>query len=74
MYIRRGKSCATRRKLDLTAENRRILAERMAGNSLWIFPSSRNPGQHVARVNNAHDRLCEIAQADGSRWVLFFTI
>jgi integrase len=65
MYIRRGKSCAARRKLDLTAENCRILAERMAGNPQWIFPSSRNPGQHIARMNNAHDRLCEVAQADG---------
>ncbi|HXM12623.1 MAG TPA: site-specific integrase [Terriglobales bacterium] len=65
MYIRRGKSRASRRKLDLTAESCRILAERMAGKSPWIFPSSRNPGQHVARVNNAHDRLCAKAQADG---------
>jgi integrase len=56
MYIRKGKSRAARRKLDLTAESCRILAERMAGGSPWIFPSSRNPGQHVARLNNAHKR------------------
>jgi len=31
----------------------------------WIFPSRRNPGRHVSRVNNAHDRLCEKAQAAG---------
>ena len=43
MFIRRGKSRAARRKLDLTAESCRILAERMAGASQWIFPSSRNP-------------------------------
>jgi len=65
MYIRKGKSRAARRKLDLTAESCRILAERMAGESPWIFPSSRNPGQHVARVNNAHDRLLEQAKKDG---------
>jgi integrase/recombinase XerD len=65
MYFRRGKSRAAPRKLDLTAESCRILAERMAGASPWIFPSSRNPGQHVTQVNNAHDRLCEKAQADG---------
>jgi hypothetical protein len=46
-----------RRKLDLTAESCRILAERMASESPWIFASSRNPGQDVARVNNPHDRL-----------------
>ena len=33
--------------------------------SAWIFPSRRNPGRHVSRVNNAHDRLCEKAQAAG---------
>ena len=65
MFIRRGKSRAARRKLDLTAESCRILAERMAGASQWIFPSSRNPGQHVARVNNAHDRLLEQAEKEG---------
>jgi hypothetical protein len=27
--------------------------------------SSRNPGRHVTRVNNAHDRLCEKAKTDG---------
>ena len=38
-----GKSPAARRTLDLTSESRVILARRMAGNSKWIFPSSRNP-------------------------------
>jgi integrase len=65
MYIRKGKSRAARRTLDLTAESCRILAERMAGESSWIFPSNRNPGQHVARLNNAHDRLLEQARKDG---------
>jgi integrase len=65
MYIRKGKSRAARRKLDLTAESCRILAERMPGESPWIFPSSRNPGKHVARVNNAHDRLLKQAKKDG---------
>ena len=37
----------------------------MAGESPWIFPSSRNPGQPVARVNNAHDRLLEQAKKGG---------
>jgi integrase len=65
MHIRKGKSRAARRKLDLTAESCRILAERMASESPWIFPSSRNPGQHVARLNNAHDRLLNQAKKDG---------
>jgi integrase len=37
----------------------------MAGGSPWIFPSSRNPGQHVARLNNAHDRLLKQAKKNG---------
>jgi hypothetical protein len=65
MYIRKGKSRAAKRTLHLTAESRRILAARMAGESPWIFPSRRNPGRHVARVNNAHDHLCASAQQDG---------
>jgi integrase len=36
----------------------------MCGNSLWLFPSPRNPGHHITRLNSAHDRLCEKAQAD----------
>jgi site-specific recombinase XerD len=106
VQIRRGKSRAAKRKLDLTAESCQILAARVTGDvsvldreraaivaapvadrkaeeiakkrklakidkaiagakSPWIFPSSRNPGRHVSRVNNAHDRLCEKAQAAG---------
>jgi hypothetical protein len=53
-----GKSPAARRTLDLTSESRVILARRMAGNSKWIFPSSRNPRQHITRLNGAHDRVC----------------
>ena len=106
VQIRKGKSRAARRKLDLTVESCRILAERLAGDvsvlmreraaiatapstgiktdepekkrklakidpaiavakSPWIFPSRRNPGRHVSRVNNAHDDLCANAQEAG---------
>jgi integrase len=37
--------------------------------SEWIFPSSRNPGQHVTRLNGAHDRVC----AAGSKAGVAFT-
>jgi integrase len=60
-----GKSPAARRTLDLTSESRVILARRMAGDSKWIFPSSRNPGQSITRVNGAHDRLCAEASKAG---------
>jgi hypothetical protein len=45
------------------------LARRMLGGSKWIFPSSRNPGQHVMRLNGAHDRVC----AAGSKAGVAFT-
>ena len=65
--IQRGKSAAARRILDLTAESRSILARRMTGKSPWIFPSKRKPGQHITRLNSAHDRLCAIALSTGWR-------
>jgi len=65
LHIRQGKSSAARRTLDLTSESRQILARRMSGNSLWIFPSPRNPGHHITRLNGAHDRLCEKALVAG---------
>jgi integrase len=65
LHIQQGKSAAARRTLDLTSESRRILAPRTSGDSLWIFPSPRNPGHHITRLNGAHDRLCEKALVAG---------
>ena len=65
VHIRKGKTSAARRALDLVNESRQILAKRMGGSSPWIFPSKRKPGQHVTRLNNAHDRVCQIAAKDG---------
>jgi integrase len=58
LQIRAGKSVAARRTLDLTPESREILGRRMAGHSEWIFPAPRKPGQHIGRLNNAHDAVC----------------
>jgi site-specific recombinase XerD len=69
LQIRGGKSPAARRTLDLTTESRLILARRVAGDSKWIFPSARVPGQHITRVNGAHDRVC----AAGSKAGIVFT-
>ena len=65
LQVVEGKTAAARRTLDLMTESRRILAARMAGNSAWVFPSKRNPGKHIIRLNSAHDRLCQQARADG---------
>jgi integrase len=65
LQITNGKSPAARRTLDLTSESRVILARRMTGGSNWIFPSARNPGQHVTRLNGAHDRVCAAGSEAG---------
>jgi integrase len=65
LQVIEGKTAAARRALDLMTESRRILAARMEGDSAWIFPSKRNPGNHITRLNSAHDRLCQQARADG---------
>jgi integrase len=65
VHIRQGKSPAARRTLDLTSESRQILGRRLGGSSHWIFPSPRKPGRHIARLNGAHDRLCEKARKAG---------
>jgi integrase len=59
--IRSGKSSAARRTLNMTSESRLILGRRMAGESVWIFPSKRKKGQPVARLNGAHDDLLKKA-------------
>jgi integrase len=66
LHIPKGKTPAARRALDLISDSRLILARRMGGSSPWIFPSKRKPGQHVTRLNNAHDRVCQKAAKNGT--------
>jgi integrase len=58
LHIRKGKSKAARRTLDLTSESRSILARRSGNLSVWVFPSDRKSGAHVGRLNGAHDTVC----------------
>jgi integrase len=75
LYIRKGKTKAARRTLDLTSESRSILARRLQKghedqedqkDSKWVFPSPKRPGHHILRLNSAHDRLCEKSKEDGT--------
>ncbi len=36
----------------------------MAGESKWLFPSKRNPGKPISRVNSQHDKT-------GAKFVLY---
>jgi integrase len=65
LYVRHGKSPAARRILHLINDSRQILSDRMNGKSPWVFPSKRKPGEHITRLNNAHDRICENATKAG---------
>jgi integrase len=65
VLIRKSKSAASERTLDLTTESCKILARRMKGASPWIFPSDRKPGCHIGRINSAHDALVAQAEKEG---------
>lgn len=73
LHVRRGKSTAAKRTLDMTSETKLVLGRRMAGNSPWLFPSKRTKNQHIGRLNSAHDRLVAKAAEDGVviDWVLY---
>ena len=64
VQVRQRKSKAARRTLDLTAEGKVILGRRMVSHSPWIFPSRRKPGEHLSKLNGAHDSVCEKAEPD----------
>src|SRR5438034_8083392 len=59
--IRRGKSKAARRTLNLTGESRQILGRRLKGDSRWLFPSPRSPGEHISKLNSTHNAVCRRA-------------
>ncbi len=63
--IRFGKTNAARRTLDMTEESRRIIDARMKGDSPWVFPSRRQHGKHIGRINSAHDRVVANAAKKG---------
>jgi integrase len=73
LQIRSGKSVSARCILDLTSESQEILARKVTGDSSWIFPASRKPGQHIGRLNSAHDAVCAKAGLSFVRYDLRHT-
>jgi integrase len=65
IFVSTGKTKAARRHLDMTTESLEALKVRMSRTSPWIFPSSRNAGSHIVRVNSAHDRIVAHAAMEG---------
>lgn len=54
LRIVKGKSRAARRTLLLTAASRDVLAARLKTPGKWVFPSFRNPGQHIGQTQRLH--------------------
>lgn len=61
LRIRAGKTKAAQRILDLTAESFSILSARLNSEGVWLFPSDRKRGFHLAKLNCPHDKACEAA-------------
>jgi integrase len=51
-----GKTKAARRQIALTAAARVILARRIVGAGVYLFPCERDASRPIPKVNNAHDR------------------
>jgi Site-specific recombinase XerD len=68
LRIVQGKSTAARRLLKLLPESCSILARRIEDESPWIFPSEVKPGEHITKLNNAHQRVLEDT---GLRFVMY---
>jgi integrase len=51
-----GNTKAARRRVPLTASARSVLAARMSGEGVYLFPCETDNTRPVPKVNNAHDR------------------
>lgn len=59
LKIRAGKTPAAQRVIDLTDESFEILTSREKSYGLWMFPSDRKPGFHIAKLSGPHDKACD---------------
>ena len=70
IFMSSGKTPAAMRYLDRPSEAKQIMESRRNGDSPWIFPSTRKPGEHIGRLNSAHDRLVAKVAKEGGRSAL----
>jgi integrase len=68
LTIQRGKSDAARRSLPLTTASKDVLKERLRTPGRWVFPSSKNPGQHIGQAQRLHGAVLKQA---GFSFVLY---
>jgi integrase len=68
-WVRKGKSRAARRELQLLPESREILARRLSmPASPWMFPSPKRAGLPITKLNGSHEKVLE---ATGLSFVLY---
>jgi len=68
-WVRKGKSRAARRELQLLPESRDILARRLSKpDSPWVFPSPKRAGQPITKLNGSHEK---VLQATSLSFVLY---
>ncbi len=61
IQIEGGKTRAARRLLNLCGESIEIIERRMRAPGPWLFPSPRNPGDHIRQLHTTHDSVCQDA-------------
>ena len=66
--IQKGKSDAARRSLLLTNASRDVLSERLQTPGRWVFPSAKNPGEHIGQHQRLHSAALKKA---GVSFVLY---
>ena len=62
LTILRGKSDAARRSLLLTTASRDVLKRRLQNPGRWVFPSAKNPGEHIGQCQRLHAAALKKAQ------------
>jgi len=62
LTIQKGKSDAARRSLPLTTASRDVLKERLRTPGRWVFPSFRNPGEHIGQAQRLHSAALKKAE------------
>ena len=68
-WVRKGKSRAARRELQLLPESREILARRLSMlASPWVFPSPKRVGLPITKLNGSHEK---VLKATGLSFVLY---
>lgn len=72
LRISGGKTASARRSLRLASASRRLLAGRIQGSSLWVFPRRRDPNQPISRLDGPHERVMKaLGYAKGDGFVVY---